>query len=160
MRDYVFLGRIMNTNDRDRCAYIDCEYTDRLRLCGACYSGYEKEFKKKFENGNFESYLSEEQLKDLFENKNISEAIEILKSEEAEKFANKIFEDEWEYIEYNYDISNEEIKDILDYYYYSPYHLPYKDRAIISDVWNSAYDLADNENYFRLSDGRIVQLAY
>lgn len=183
MRDYVFLGKIKNSDDRDVFAYIDCEYTDRLQLSGACYSGFEEEFKKEFENDNFESFLSKEELKKLFENQGIKEAIEKLQSNEALEFADKIFEAEHEYMMDCENLSSEELEEIIENYY-----LPYRDRAIISYIWNnyeelaeewvaSCYnvdtwvagyidyeamgeDLAGNEDYYVLDDGRIVQYNY
>lgn len=102
-------------------------------------------------------------------------------SDKAKKFADKIKQEEIEYMKEEYDLDDKDIEDIYDGYYYEGYF----DRGIINYVYNEVYDIAeeyiDNYNvddwikqyinfdqmgsdivsdgdYVELSDGRVVSL--
>lgn len=188
MSKYVFLGRIKNCNDRDACAYIERRehrgIDGKIIIQGACYCGFEHEFREAIINDSFESILTKEELLDLLDNEG-RQAIYMdkLLSDEAIEFKNKIMEDEHEMMKADYNLDDEDIERILDYY-----TLDYEDRAIICAIYEDTYelgedwvdnccnveewlkqyidyekmgeDILENEDYVELADGRIVRLSY
>lgn len=212
---YVFLLKT-NENDRDCVKYLNLKslgefscghYFSGVHITGACFSGFEQELRE-MDYNSFETILTEEELKRLFEfndkirelgygitegderyqqgiklKEEIQDIVEKLKSEDNQKLFEKVQQDEKEYLKNEYDLTDEDIKSIFDSYY-----LDYRDRAIVSYVWNSiedcavdeAYnfgyvtdmndryfnfeefgnDLLDGENYLELSDGKVVMFNY
>ena len=216
MNKYIFLLRIKDEGDRDAVKYLDLEsgqfecghYFAGLRICGACFSGFEKELKETSLN-NFETILTHEELKRLwaFDDKihqlgygitagderyhkglkykeEIKDIIEKLKSEENQKFFEKIQESEKEILKNDYDLTDEEITEIWD-----NYGQDYRDRAIVAYVYNNfdefaeetaeSYCMTGNETqkryfnyeawgndllsdgyYYKLPSGKIVSYSY
>ena len=213
--EYIFLLKT-NEDDRDCVKYLDLKslgkfecghYFGGVHITGACFAGFEKELKEMSYN-NFETVLTEEELKRLwkFDDKihelgyNITEGderylkgiklreeiqdiVDKLLGKENQELFEKIQEDEKEYLKNEYGLDDEDIEQIFDNYY-----LDYRDRAIVSCVWNNiddcAYDeaynmgyvdgnndryfnfenfgedLLNSENYLELRDGRVVMLNY
>lgn len=114
----------------------------------------------------------------------IENIIEKLKSEENEKLFERVVEEEKEFLKYEYRLSDEDIEEVFDTYY-----LDYKDRGIIGSIYADYLELgeeefemlgyniddslenffdyeafgehlANNGDYYELSDGRIVSLNY
>lgn len=164
----LFLYRLKNSEDRDACAYIDeipsqfeCRhYFSGVRIQGACYSGGEfasyedistiltkKEYQRLLQFNKDIKQLGygikrgdERYNKGLELIKNIQDIYNKLQSEEAEKFEKNIMIDEKEIMMSEWDLTEDEIEEILD-----DYCLHYKDRAVIGYVYDSVEDLAENE---------------
>lgn len=164
----LFLYRLKNSEDRDACAYIDeipstfdCEhYFGGIAIQGACYYGgefasyedietiltkneYEMLLKfsediKQLGYGIKEGDLRYIQGVDLI--KDIQVVYDKLQSEEAEKFEEKIMDDEKEIMMDMWNLSEDEIEEILN-----DYSLDYKDRSIIGYVYDDLEELAENE---------------
>lgn len=169
MNKYIFLYKD-NTEDRDCCAYIEAKaerfecghYFSGVGLHGACYSG-----------GDFADYkdirtvLTENEYNQLIQfNKDINElgygitkgderynkGIELcraiqpiydkLLSTENEEFFKQIQEEEREYLMNEYGFDEDDIEQIFNEYY-----LDYRDRSIVSCVFNDTYDLGYEEAY-------------
>lgn len=210
----IFLYRLKNTDDRDRCVYIDDEnyesrfhcnhYFGSIILCGSCFS---KHFFPAYEK--VETVLSKSEYAELISISNrllklgcgikkdsptYKKGLEIcdelqlifekLKSEKAKNFFNKIMASEKKFMKNEYSLSEDDIKEIFE-----NYHLPYRDRGIISYVYNNStevanriisdcYDIPSNledyfdykrfgidlvdedEHYHELPDGRVVEYNY
>lgn len=195
MRNYVFLYRTKEADDRDCCAYIAIDDLKAVRICsdrkftvhGACYSSSLGGGFTNYSYEEIDTILTEEQYNRLVnptENDDLTDIIETLTSEQANDFFAQIIKSEREYIEEEYDLSQEEIDNIFNEYY-----LDYCDRAVISYVHRNYEELAqeylencysipnflenyinyesfgedmvnENERYYELDDGRIVELNY
>lgn len=170
MNKNVFLLRIKDENDRDAVKYLnlttgqfECgHYFAGLRICGACFSGFENELKQ-YNYNDFETILTEEELNRLFDfdnkihdlgygitkdderykkglqyNEDIKDIIAKLISEENQKFFEKIQEEEKEIIKNDYDLTDEELNELWDNYYGD-----YKDRAIVSYIYRDFDEFAE-----------------
>lgn len=148
MRNYIFLYRTKEANDRDCCAYISIDDLKVVRICsdrkfnvhGACYSSSLGGDYSNYSYEEIDTILTEEQYNRLvnpMENDDLTDIIETLTSEQADEFFAKIVESEREYIGEEYGLSQEEIDDIFNEYY-----LDYRDRAIIGYVWRDYEELA------------------
>lgn len=210
----IFLYRLKNTDDRDRCVYIDDEnyesrfhcnhYFGSIILCGPCFSQH---FFPAYEK--VETVLSKSEYVKLIninlairelgngikkDNPTYKKGLEIcdelqvifekLKSEKAKNFFNKIMASEKKFMKNEYSLSDDDINEIFE-----NYHLPYRDRGIISYVYNNStevaksiisdcYDIPSNledyfdykrfgidlvdedEHYHELPDGRVVEYNY
>lgn len=144
MSKYVFVGRVKDTNDRDCCFYVEDylhkDICDNIILQGACYCGFYEEKLRAAEEGNVESYLTQEELIDFLYGNNYDFYINKLQSEEAQEFQNKIIEEEKEWVMNYYDISKEDVDCIFNEYY-----LDYQDRGIVSYIYEDKYELGEEE---------------
>lgn len=133
---------------RDCCVYLD--YYDfkvgRVSLHGPCFLGrtmpdYDK----------VETYLTEDQYEQLRHRENISVLEDVLLSEGAKKFTEKIMENEKSVIMEDFGLSKEQVDYILDQYVG-----PYMDRGIICCTYESYEELgeetADMLGYFTRLD--------
>lgn len=164
----LFLYRLKNSEDRDACAYIDeipstfdCEhYFGGVAIQGACYCGGEfasyedietiltkQEYEKllKFhadikELGYGIERGDERYNKGLDLIDDIQPIYDKLQSEEAEKFEEKIMDNEKEIMMDEWNLSEDDVEDIL-----IDYSLDYKDRSIIGYVYDDVEELAENE---------------
>lgn len=164
----LFLYRLKSSEDRDACAYIDeipsnfeCgHYFSGVGIQGACYSGGEfasyEDIRTILTKREYQRLLQfNEDIKQLGYGINrgderYNKGLELiegikaiynkLQSEEAEKFEKNIMRDEKDIMMEEWDLSEDEIKEILDDYCYD-----YKDRAIIGYVYDSVEELAENE---------------
>lgn len=172
----VFLAKEKNSDDRDIVKYIEFNgfecghYFGGLHIVGACFSGFEKEFRDKVENDfeNIETILTKEEFKHLFElddeldelgfgiekdsdryNKGMKIMAEFentigkkLLSDENKKLFEKVVADEKEYVKNEYDLTDEEVEEIFD-----NYGLEYQDRAIIGTIFSDKYDMIEEEKF-------------
>lgn len=164
----LFLYRLKNDEDRDACAYIDeipssfeCEhYFSGVRIQGACYFGggfapYENietiltkreyEMLLKFDKAIKQlGYGIKEGDSRYVKGVDLIKIVQViynkLQSEEAEKFKKNIMENEKEIMMDEWNLSEDDIEEILD-----NYSLDYKDRSIIGYVYDDVEDLAENE---------------
>lgn len=70
-----------------------------------------------------------------------------LESEENQEFFENVMQEEIKYLKNEFYLFDEDIEEIFTYYF-----INYKDRSIISAIYN--------EEYIELSNGRIVRLSY
>lgn len=197
MSKYVFLYKENDSNDRDCVAYVELKSLKEKRLCidgkinvhGACYSS---SLGGRYNNPNYEditTILTEKEFNALCnpDERDWTNIIEKLQSEDNQELFDRIIEEEKEYMMEEYSLDEEEIEKIFNEYY-----LDYRDRGIIGCVFSDAYDcgyeeawgcgyiddknevqkryfdferfgqdLADeDERYLELDDGRIVVLNY
>lgn len=164
----LFLYRLKNSEDRDACAYIDeipstfdCgHYFGGVCLQGACYCGSEfasyEDIETILTKQEYEKLLKfHEEIKELGYgiergderyNKGLDLIDDIqpiydkLQSEEAEKFEEKIMDDEKEIMMDEWNLSEDDVEEIL-----IDYSLDYKDRSIIGYVYDDVEELAENE---------------
>lgn len=164
----LFLYRLKNSEDRDACAYIDetpstfdCgHYFSGVGIHGACYSSgtfasYEdidtiltkQEYQRllKFnedikELGYGISKGDERYNKGIELIKDIQVIYDKLESTEAEQFKQNIMDDEKEIIMDMWNLSKDDIEEILN-----GYSSDYKDRSIIGYVYDDVEELAENE---------------
>ena len=215
MRDKIFLYKEQNTDDRDCVKYVELErlgklecghYFPKIMVTGACFGGGENFGELDFDN--ITSILTEGDFKQIDDyNKELRElgygitegdekyqkGIELytaiepvlnkLLSEENENLFRQVQEEEKEYLMEEHGLDEDDIEQIFDHYYQS-----YRDRGIISHIFNSiedasyeeakslgyvtkenerwfdydkfGEDLLEEERYLELSDGRIVVLNY
>ena len=172
----VFLAKIKNSDDRDVVYYIEfngfeCEhYFGGLHLCGACFCGFEKEFKDIVEKDfdNLETILTKEEMSRLFElndeikalgygierdSENYNKGVAIMQeycdtigkkllSDENKQLFEKVVKDEKEFVKKQYDLSDSETDEIFDNYFGG-----YQDRAIVSYVFNDIDELVEEEKF-------------
>lgn len=170
MSDHLFLYRMKDSDDRDCCAYIDaagpkfvCDhYFSSVNICGSCYAGgkfpeYEKieTILTKYEyaeilafntlinalgygitKGDFR-YRKGMKLID-----SIKHIYDKLKSDKAILFFKKIQESEMEYLKEEYALSDSDLEDI-----FNKYTEDYRDRSVVSYVYDSNDSLGYNEAY-------------
>lgn len=164
----LFLYRLKNDEDRDACAYIDeipskfeCgHYFSGVRVEGSCYTSGEfasyedidtiltkNEYKmllkfaediKQLGYGIKEGDSRYVKGVDLI--KDIQVIYDKLQSEEAKEFEKNIMDDEKEIMMDEWNLSEDDIEEILDNCY-----LEYKDRAVIGYVYDDVEELAENE---------------
>lgn len=201
-----------NSEDRDCCAYIEDKpmrfvcghYFSGVILQGSCYSGHDFA-----EYTAIKTVLTEEEYKALLEfsesindlgygitegderyNKGIDLCNKIqpvydkLLSTDNVALFEEVQEEEKEFLMNEYGLDETEIEDIFDNYY-----LEYRDRSVVSAIYNDASDLGyeeaeslgymnndiqaryfdyekfgedlvNEEWYHRLEDGRVVRLSY
>lgn len=167
----LFLAKIKNSDDRDCVFYVELagfecnHYFGGLRLGGACFGGYQEEFRKIVDNDfdTLETIYTKEEMQELFrlndelkslgygiekDSDKYNKGIEILnkidcmldklKSGDNEELFQNVIEEEKEYCMQEYNLSREQIDDIFD-----NYNNVYQDRAIICAVFE------DKEELFR-----------
>ena len=145
MSKYIFVGRVSdNEYDRDCCFYVEEKehrnIANEIILHGANYCGFYEEKIKAIEEGNVESYLSQEELIDFLNGNNYDFYIEKLQSEEAKEFQARIIEEEKEYVMDEYYLSREDVDCIFEEYY-----LDYQDRGIVCRIYDDVEDLGYEE---------------
>lgn len=172
----IFLAKIKNSDDRDVVKYLEfngfeCDhYFGGLNLHGACFSGFEKEFREIVENDfdRLETILTKEDYNKLFalndELKALGFGIEKnsdkynrgteiveefkstigvkLASSENDELFQKVIADEKEYVKKQYNLTDDEVN-----YIFENYGLEYQDRAIIGCVFNDFYDFVEEEKF-------------
>ena len=172
----IFLAKIKDSDDRDCVYYIEfcgfeCgHYFGGLHLSGACFSGFEKEFRKEIENNfdNIETILTKKEFEKLFKlndelkelgygikenddryNKGMKIIEEFkrtigikLASTENDKLFQKVIEDEKKYIKDEYSLSDDEINEIFD-----NYNLDYRDRAIVGTIFNNKDEMIEEAKW-------------
>ena len=172
----LFLAKVKNSDDRDVVKYIEFEgfecghYFSGLHIVGACFSGFEKEFRDLVNNDyeSLETVLTKDEFIKLFKlndelkalgygiekdsvkyNKGL-ELIEEYKntiekkllSDENKKLFEKVIKDEKEYIKDEYNLTDDEVDEIFD-----NYNLKYQDRAIIGTIFNDKYEMIEEEKF-------------
>jgi hypothetical protein len=146
MREYVFLFKENNTNDRDCVRYIELSDLKKYDVCcdgkfnvhGACYS---MSLKEEVFYSDMTTILTEEEYKMLCNPKkdmDFSKIINKLLSEENEELFLQVQEEEIEYLQYTHDLSREDIKYIFDFY-----SLDYRDRGIVGYVYDNIEEMAE-----------------
>lgn len=170
----IFLAKIKDSDDRD-CVYymefcgFECgHYFGGLHLSGACFGGFEKEFREEIENNfdNIETILTKKEFEKLFKlndelkelgcgikenddryNKGMKIIEEFkrtigikLASTENDELFQKVIEDEKKYIKDEYSLSDDEINEIFD-----NYNLNYRDRAIVGTIFNNKDEMIEEE---------------
>lgn len=167
---YVFLYRIKDSNDRDCCAYIEnkpmrfecSHYFGSVVLHGSCYCNHE------FANyDDIETVLSREEYHALIDFSNAIEQLgfgikmyderykkgvqlcesiqyvyDKLNSEAGQEFFRTIQESEKEFLMNEYNLTDEQVEDIFD-----NYSCVYRDRSIVSCVFQDAYECGHEEAY-------------
>ena len=150
MREYTFLFKENETNDRDCVRYIDLEDLKKNDVCidgrfnvhGACYSMSLKEEDADYEN--ITTILTEEEYKMLCnpKGKDFTSIIEKLESEANAELFEQVIEEEKEYLMDEYNLDEDDIDTIFD-----NYGLDYRDRGIVGCVFDDACDLGYEEAY-------------
>lgn len=149
MSKYLFLYK-ENTENRDCCAYIDLNDLKKNHLCcdgkfnihGACYSS---SLGGRYHNANYgdiKTILTEEEYK-LLCNPNgtdLTSIIDKLLSEENQELFEEIQAEETEYLMDEFNLDEDDVQRIFD-----EYGLDYKDRGVVSCVFNDTYDLGYEE---------------
>lgn len=166
----IFLAKVKNSDDRDCVKYMEFEgfecghYFGGLYIEGACFGGFEKEFRDLVENNfdKLETVLTKDEFMKLFElndkikdlgygidkdSERYRQGVQILKeyqntiekrllSEENKQLFEKVKNDEKEYIKKEYYLSDDEVNEIFD-----NYNLDYRDE----EKWSLGYE---NQPYF------------
>ena len=172
----IFLAKVKNSDDRDIVKYIEftgfeCNhYFGGLHIEGACFSGFEKEFRNLVENNfeELETILTKDEFIKLFklndklkalgygiekDSDKYNKGLEIIKeyqntiekklqSNENKELFEKVIEDEKEYVKNEYNLSDLEVDDIFE-----NYGLEYQDRAIISHIFRDFDDMVYEEKF-------------
>lgn len=172
----IFLAKELNSDDRDIVKYIEFNgfecghYFGGLHIVGACFSGFEKEFRDKIENDfeNIETILTKEELEQMFvlndelkalgygiekDSDKYNKGMEIiaefentigkkLLSDENKKLFEKVVADEKEYVKNEYDLTDKEVEEIFE-----NYNLEYQDRAIVGTIFSDKYDMIEEEKF-------------
>lgn len=190
MSKYVFFYKD-NEEDRDSVKYLDIEDLNnkhvacdgKFNLNGACFS---MSFNGDEDFDEITTVLTKEEFQTLANysdnQKDITSIINKLNSKENQDLFAKIIEEEKEYLQNEYNLSDEDLN-----YIYDNYSLSYQDRGILSTVFDTieeageeyydntestsndrlkAYidfekygnDLLDSEFYLELPSGRIAYL--
>lgn len=147
-KKYVFLFKENNTDDRDCVRYIELKGLIDNHVCidgkfnvhGPCYS---MSLKEEVGYENITTILSEDEYKMLCnpdKNYDYSKIINKLLSEENEQLFEKVQEEEKEWLMEEYNLDEDDIEAIFDEYY-----LDYRDRAVVSYVYDNSSDLGYNE---------------
>ena len=165
----LFLAKIKNSDDRDCVFYVELSgfecghYFGGLHLGGACFSGYQEEFRKIVDNDfdTLETIYTKEEIQELFrlndelkslgygiekDSDKYNKGIELLnkidcmldklRSGDNEELFQNVIEEEKEYCMQEYNLSKEQIDDI-----FNEYNSVYQDRAIICAVFEDKEDL-------------------
>lgn len=183
----VFFFKENDTDDRDCVKYLHFG-NSTPSVCGACFWGMWGEYPA-YENVTTiltqDEYNALCHDKAADNDKPLSPIFDKLRSEENDKLFEQVQQEEIEYLMGEYNLDEQEVLDI-----FNDYGEPYRDRAIVGYVYNDYYDLgyemawscgyienndvtsryfnfeefgsdlADDYNYYELSDGRIVSLNY
>lgn len=168
-----FIGKEKDNDKRDVVYYIEfggfeCNhYFSGFHLNGACFGGFEKEFKQLFDEGKIESILTTQDIEKLYNIrkklsdlgcgiekdserykqgiallKELDEIKEKLESEENEQLFNKVIEEEKNWCMSEYNLSRSDID-----YIFSEYNGIYQDRGIILAIYNNFDDMVESEKW-------------
>lgn len=172
----LFLAKVLNDDDRDVVKYMEfngfeCNhYFGGLQIKGACFSGFDKEFREQVENDfdSLETILTKDEFKKLFElndeikalgygiekdSEKYKKGMEIIEeyqntiekkllSNENKELFEKVINDEKEYVGKTFDLGELEVDEIFD-----NYGLEYQDRAIVACVFNDFDDMVEQEKW-------------
>lgn len=134
----VFFFKENNTNDRDCVKYL--RLGDGLpHVCGACFWGMWGEYPA-YENVT--TILTEDEYNALCHDKaadndnDLSPIFDKLRSEENDKLFEQVQQEEIEWLMDEHNLDEQEVLDI-----FADYGEPYRDRGIVSYVYDDAYDL-------------------
>ena len=176
MRNRLFLAKVKNSDDRDIVKYIEftgfeCNhYFGGLHIEGACFGGFEKEFRNLVENNfeELETILTKDEFIKLFklndelkalgygiekDSDKYNKGLEIIKeyentiekklqSNENKELFEKVIADEKEYVKNKYNLSDLEVNDV-----FKNYHLEYQDRAIIGYIFKNFDNMVYEEKF-------------
>lgn len=139
MRNYIFVYRLADSDDRDICAYIDTNYSHHVGIHGACYAGgrianYE----------DVQTVLSRKDFETLFSDdvslNDFNRIVKKLTNDKGTKFFEDIKKSEIEYLKNKYNLSDNDIETI-----FNEYSLDYRDRAIVGYVFDNTESYGENE---------------
>lgn len=176
MKNRLFLAKVKNCDDRDAVKYIEfagfeCDhYFGGLHIEGACFCGFEKDFRDLVENNfeELETILTKDDFIKLFElndkikalgfgisrdSERYKQGLEIIKeyentiekklqSNENKELFQKVIKDEKEYVKNKYNLGDSEVDDIFE-----NYGLEYQDRAIIGNIFRNFDDMVYEEKF-------------
>lgn len=168
-----FIGKEKDNDKRDVVYYIEfggfeCNhYFSGFHLNGACFGGFEKEFKQLFDEGKIESILTIQDIEKLYdikkklsdlgcgiekESDRYKQGINLLKefdsikekleSEENERLFNEVIEEEKNWCMSEYNLTRSDID-----YIFSEYNGIYQDRGIILAIYNNFDDMVESEKW-------------
>lgn len=168
-----FIGKEKDNDKRDVVYYIEfggfvCNhYFSGFHLSGACFGGFEKEFKQLFDEGKIKSILTIQDIEKLYDIDNkladlgfgiekdsdrykqginllkeLDEIKEKLESKENERLFNEVIEEEKNWCMSEYNLSRSDID-----YIFSEYNGIYQDRGIILCVYNDFDDMVEEEKF-------------
>lgn len=168
-----FIGKEKDNDKRDVVYYIEfggfeCNhYFSSFYLNGACFSGFEEEFKQLFDEGKIESILTTQDIEKLYNIKKklndlgngiekdsnrykqgiallkeLDEIKEKLESEENERLFNEIIEEEKNWCMKEYNLSKNDID-----YIFGEYNGIYQDRGLILGVYKDFDDMVEEEKF-------------
>lgn len=172
----IFLAKVKNSDDRDCVKYMDFDgfecghYFGCLHIEGACFGGFEKEFRDLVENNfdKLETVLTKDEFMKLFElndkikdlgygidkdSERYRQGVQILKEyqntiekkllgEENKQLFEKVKNDEKEYIKKKYYLCDDEVNEIFD-----NYNLDYRDRAIVGTVFSNKDEMIEEAKW-------------
>lgn len=194
MNEYTFLFKDNYHSDRDCVRYVRLDDIKKMNnLCcdgkivvhGANYSMSLREDDANYED--ITTILTKEEYETLCNpvDKDLTGIIEKLESRKNAELYERVIEEEKEYLMDEYNFDEEDIEQIFNEYY-----LDYRDRGIVSYVYDNKYDLGyeeayglgyvnrntvveryfdfekfgndllEEEQYIKLNDGRCVCLNY
>ena len=150
----LFFFKENDTDDRDCVCYIDTDAIKRgyVGVCGACFSG-------KLGNPSYENVttvLTKEEFNILWNardyNADFDAIIAKLQSKENDMLFERVSQEEAEWLMDEYNLNEDDIEYIFNEYYGN-----YRDRAIVSYVYDDAYDLGYDiaSQYFDASESLI-----
>lgn len=167
MRNYIFLYREKDSDDRDCCAYIEPQprfecghYFGNVNPQGACYCGgnlmsYDKietvlteseyqtllDYNEVIRNLGYGITEGDERYKrGMAAYKDVEYVFDKLQSPEAQAFQDKIIESEREFLKENYSLDDDDIDAI-----FNEYCLDYRDRSIVGYVFKDSSELGYEE---------------
>lgn len=147
MREYTFLFKENDTDDRDCVKYVDLDNIKKKRLCidhhfnvhGACFS---MSLKGDVDYEEITTILTKDEYETLCnpDGSDLSGIIAKLESEENEELFEKIKLEEREYLMDEYGFDDDDIDMIFD-----NYSLDYQDRGVVGCVFKDTYDCGYEE---------------
>ena len=186
----VFFFKENDTNDRDCVKYLDINMGTPKNVCGACFSGMWREFPAYENVTTIlteDEYNALCNIKFGDSDVDMSPILTKLTNIENQELFKKVQQEEVEYLVNEYNMDEDDVQYIFDYYT-EPYRdrgvigYVYEDYEDLGyeTAWSCGYigrdlesvmeryfdfekfgeDLAEEEDYFELSDGRIVSLNY
>lgn len=147
MREYTFLFKENDTDDRDCVKYVELDSIKKKHLCidsrfnvhGACFS---MSLKSDVDYEDITTILTKEEYETLCNpvGADLSAIISKLESEENEELFEKIKFEEREWLMDEYGFDEDDIDKIFD-----NYGLDYRDRGVVGCVYKDTYDLGYEE---------------
>lgn len=147
MREYTFLFKENDTDDRDCVKYVELDsikenhlcIDDRFNVHGACFS---MSLKGDVDYEDITTILTREEYETLCNpvGADLSGIIAKLESEENEELFERIKLEEREYLMDEYGLDEDDIDKIFD-----NYSLDYRDRGVVGCVFKDVYDLGYEE---------------